>query len=424
MRAADVQDRSVEAPSPEEILAQLQRMTEDEVFRSSKRSVAFLKYVVMEALNGSGDQIKERTIGVEVFGRSASYDTNVDHIVRTAASELRKRLAIYYGDDKHRGELRIGLLPGSYLPKFAPAHETSPGDRLVALPIHPSPADEQQAPAPIPTPRKHRRRRVAGVPLVFWGAALALLIAALGYRWLRPASADSLFWQQVVNTPGPVLLAVGDVPNGPPRLPDDQTNPLSTPVPSEGPAQTLPLADAMTAARVVAVLEGRHKQVLIRRESSISFSDLRERAVVLIGAFNNEWSLRLTHSLRYSLALDPGQHVVYIRDAKNPSSRSWSWSTTQPRDPASGINSPRLQDYALISRIQPSETGHAVVVVGGLYTYGTEAAGEFLSDPDLMQTVARQIGSISPRGTLQIVLATTVTDGTPGPPRVVAVLTE
>lgn len=422
MRAADIQDRSLEEPRPEEILAQLERMLQDEVFRSSKRSVAFLKFVVTEALNGSGDHIKERTIGVEVFGRSASYDTNIDHIVRTAASELRKRLAIYYGDEKHRGELRIGLHPGSYLPKFAPAHETSPSDRPIAVPMHPAP-DEQQLPISI-TPEERRRRRLAGVPLLFWGLGLALLIAALGYRWLRPPSADSLFWQQVVNTPGPVLLAVGDVPNGPPRLPDDQNPSLSTPVPSAGPAQTLPLADAMTAARVVAVLETHNKQVLIRRDSSISFSDLRERAVVLIGAFNNEWSLRLTHSLRYSLALDPAQHVVYIRDSRNPSSRNWSWSTNQPRDPASGINSATLEDYALISRIQPSETGHALVVIGGLYTYGTEAAGEFLADRDLMQAVARQTGNMSVHGTLQIVLATTVTDGTPGPPRVVAVSTE
>ena len=65
--------------------------------------------------------------------------------------------------------------------------------------------------------------------------------------------------------------------------------------------------------------------------------------MVLIGAFNNEWSLRLTHQLRYSLALDPQEHLIYIRDAKNPSSRIWSWGTNQPREHARGINSPKLQ---------------------------------------------------------------------------------
>src|ERR1700723_4150599 len=102
----------------EMIRAQLDLMVRDEVFRSSKRSVTFLKYVVEQTLNGSADQIKERTIGVEVFGRKPSYDTNLDHIVRTAATELRKRLAIYYGGEKHRLELRMGLIPGSYIPRF------------------------------------------------------------------------------------------------------------------------------------------------------------------------------------------------------------------------------------------------------------------------------------------------------------------
>src|ERR1700677_3941693 len=109
--------------TPDMIRVQLDLLVRDEVFCSSKRSVKFLTYVVEQTLTGSADQIKERTIGVEVFGRKPSYDTNLDHIVRTAATELRKRLAIYYGDEKHRFELRMGLIPGSYIPRFTlPAH--------------------------------------------------------------------------------------------------------------------------------------------------------------------------------------------------------------------------------------------------------------------------------------------------------------
>jgi hypothetical protein len=60
-----------------------------------------------------------------------------------------------------------------------------------------------------------------------------------------------------------------------------------------------------------------------------------------------------------------------------------------------------------------------VVVIGGLYTYGTEAAGEFLDDPQLMQVIAGQIPQ-DPHKNIQIVLGTTVTDDTPGPPKVLA----
>ena len=83
-----------------------------------------------------------------------------------------------------------------------------------------------------------------------------------------------------------------------------------------------------------------------------------------------------------------------------------------------------MKDYALISRIWNSDTGHVVVVIGGLYTYGTEAAGEFLSDPELMQVIAKQIPQDDSHKNIQIVLGTTVTDDTPGPPKVLAVSVE
>ncbi|MGA2499857.1 MAG: hypothetical protein ABSF23_17800, partial [Terracidiphilus sp.] len=67
------------------------------------------------------------------------------------------------------------------------------------------------------------------------------------------------------------------------------------------------------------------------------------------------------------------------------------------------------------------ETGHVVVVIGGLYTYGTETAGEFLTDRHLMQDIANQARLNGSEQNLQIVLGTTVTDGTPGPPKVLAV---
>ena len=79
---------------------------------------------------------------------------------------------------------------------------------------------------------------------------------------------------------------------------------------------------------------------------------------------------------------------------------------------------------ALISRIWNSDTGRVVVVIGGLYTYGTEAAGEFLTDPQLMQSVAKAADLKDTHRNLQIVLATKVTDGTAGPPRVLAVSAE
>ncbi len=414
----------------EMVRAQLESLVRDEIFRSSKRSVAFLRYIVEQTLNGFADQIKERAIGVEVFGRNPAYDTNLDHIVRTAATELRKRLITYYADDRRRSELRIGLVPGSYIPKFTlpdPARHTEPEPEPEPpgfAATHGSPAhfgafaaQGEKAAAPNASARKAR--------WIWLAAAVGVAAGGMVFAWVHRASPQDLFWKPVLDTPGPVLLAVGDHPNGPPTLPDSAGGGSSlTPIPSSDASQTVPFADTVTVARVVAALEGRNKQVFIRRGNSSSFSDLREGAVVLVGAFNNEWSLRLTRQLRYSLDLDPEQHLVYIRDAKNPSSRAWSWATNQPAEPVTGVNSPRIHDYALISRIRDAGTGHVVVVIGGLYTYGTLAAGEFLTDPNLMQEVARTVNLNKPSENLQIVLGTTVTDGVPGPPAVLAVSAE
>ena len=329
-------------------------------------------------------------------------------------------------------ELRVELVPGSYIPRFmlpgqARHSAAEPGIEPETVEGSAEAHHSHALPGPIPLAGSKIAAkesapwwRHAYLTVAVVGVAATLVVA--GYAWMHRPSAEDLFWKPVVETPGPVLLAVGDHPNGPPTLPaEDGIGSPVTPVPSSDSSQTVPFADTVTIAKVVGALEARNKQVVIRRGSASSFSDLRGGAAVLIGAFNNEWSLRLTHQLRYSLAMDADKHLIYISDAKNPSSRIWSWGTNQPREPVTGANSPKLEDYALISRIRDSETGHVVVVVGGLYTYGTEAAGEFLTDPDLMEAIAKESGLNGKGQDLQIVLGTTVTDGTPGPPRVLAV---
>lgn len=420
--------------TPEMIRAQLDLLVRDDAFRSSRRSVAFLRYVVEQTLSGAASQIKERTIGIEVFGREPTYDTNLDHIVRTAATELRKRLAIYYGDEKHRYELRMGLIPGSYIPRFTlPEHPPngSGGNAAVADPLPMQPQATLEHLEVAPEPQLDLAMAAQGPsrrgPARFWvsvGCATVLVAAAFGtYGWLHRPTPQDLFWKPVLDTPGPVLLAIGDVPNGPPTPAEGDAD-SSTPILAPNPSHTLPFADAVTMARVVGALESGGKTVVIRNENSRTFSDLREGAVVLIGAFNNEWSLRLTRQLRYSLSLDADKHLIYIRDSKNPSDRSWSWATNQSRENVGQVHGPVLQDYALISRIRNSQTGHVVVVIGGLYTYGTQSAGEFLTDPRLMQAISKAVELDPAHPNLQIVLGTTVTDQTPGPPRVLAVSAE
>lgn len=400
-------------PSEDLVRRQLKHLAEDPIFRSSKRSVAFLRYVVERTLEGAADQLKERTIGVEVFGREPSYDTGSDHVVRTAASELRKRLAIYYAEEPHRSELRIDLHPGSYVPVFSLP--------LSEVPVPPAPNDPVAAVAVASAQKNshwNRRRLLYAAAVLVVLAGTVFLFGALGSETPR-----TRFWDPVLRASGPVLIAVGDVPDGPPSFTGDESTDMPpSPKPGKSMPPSVPFADTVTVARVTSLLSEGGKQVILRRESASSFSDLRQQPVVLIGAFNNEWSLRLTRPLRFSLAMDPARNVLYIRDRDHPESRQWSWNIARHARDTDPVTSAPLRDYALVSRIVNSETGQVVVVIGGLYTYGTQAAGEFLSDPQLM-SLAKAVPLGETSKNLQIVLETDATQETPGPPRIVAVTT-
>src|SRR5215469_13502010 len=101
------------------ILGELQSVIESPYFCNSKRYPALLRYIVENALAGNSDRLKERTLGIEVFDRPPTYDTNADTIVRYTAGEVRKRLLLYYSDGGRISSIRISLPVGSYVPEFS-----------------------------------------------------------------------------------------------------------------------------------------------------------------------------------------------------------------------------------------------------------------------------------------------------------------
>src|SRR5579872_638064 len=109
----------------EEVRNELRRILSGPSFQNSKRYAAVLKFIVDQTLDGNGNSLKERTIGIEVFGRAPDYDTGTDHAVRSAVAEVRKRLAKHY-ELNPVSRVRIEVLPGSYLPQFLCANALQP----------------------------------------------------------------------------------------------------------------------------------------------------------------------------------------------------------------------------------------------------------------------------------------------------------
>jgi len=99
----------------------LARVLASQEFRTSRRSQEFLRYVVENTLAGRTDTLKERTIGIDVFARPASYDPADDATVRVKAGEVRKRLDRYYTSEGRTDSLHIDLPAGTYIRPGRPA---------------------------------------------------------------------------------------------------------------------------------------------------------------------------------------------------------------------------------------------------------------------------------------------------------------
>ena len=101
----------------DEIAAQLHRILESPIFRTSDRLRRFLRFVVESSLSGR-EPAKEYQIATSVYDRPASYDPRVDPIVRVEASRLRAKLREYYETVGAGDPFQIVIPKGRYAPEF------------------------------------------------------------------------------------------------------------------------------------------------------------------------------------------------------------------------------------------------------------------------------------------------------------------
>ena len=106
-------------PAPDEVRAQLERMTASDDFNRSPQLGAFLRFVVESVLQGKSDRVKAYTIGVDVLRRDAKFDPQLDPIVRVEATRLRRTIDRYYAGLGADDTVRIDLPRGSYIPTFS-----------------------------------------------------------------------------------------------------------------------------------------------------------------------------------------------------------------------------------------------------------------------------------------------------------------
>jgi tetratricopeptide (TPR) repeat protein len=124
-------------PDPSAVASELERIAASASFRKAEQCVRLLRYVTRGTLEGRGSELKEYTLGVNVFERPDSFDPRTDPIVRLEARRLRLKLAEYYQLEGLDDPLVIQLPKGAYVPHFVPRHVPQP-DPPAAAPSKPS----------------------------------------------------------------------------------------------------------------------------------------------------------------------------------------------------------------------------------------------------------------------------------------------
>lgn len=147
--------------APEDIRAQLDRVVASDIFRSAPQLIAFLSYVVEQALAGRAAELKGYTIAVEAFGRPPEFDPQSDPIVRVEAGRLRKALNLYFAAEGVRDPVRIAIPVGAYVPSFTRQGFPEPEAATASF--------EPAQPAAVPG-RRWRAWAYAAAALVLTGA--------------------------------------------------------------------------------------------------------------------------------------------------------------------------------------------------------------------------------------------------------------
>jgi hypothetical protein len=414
----------------EEDIALLQQhvkeVIEGAAFKGSHRSGQFLQYIVDQAIAGHFESLKERVIGVELFGRSPSYDTGDDAIVRVTASDVRKRLLQHYGRYGATSEFRISLPLGSYIPEISRD-----------VPHHADPLPVEATVAHLETPAASAGLTVATFPAVHpevshdtksargrrWLVICLILtvvnVALWGLFWnhfARKASvaASTLPWSALFNSPHPLQLITSDPDiaeiqgyTGQPISISDYANHNYIPNPEKLTPEInqichillrgnkASLVDTPIAVSIAELAQASSKKVEVHTARSVQLSNLQtdDNFVLLGSPRSNPWTAFFSDQLNFRFVYDKDSGQEIIRNL-HPRPHEQAQYVPTALGWATG------QSYAIVALVRNPDQNGQVLLLGGANAEGTEAAGRLVTDLPRLTAVLKDCG-IAPAGPLQ-----------------------
>jgi hypothetical protein len=427
VREAEIARLARSEPELMALQQHLKEIIEGPAFKGSHRSGQFLKYIVDQSIAGHFELLKERRIGVELFGRSPSYDTGEDAIVRVTASDVRKRLQKHYGRNGAASEFRFTLPLGSYIPEITRDERRNAGSdsqpeihaelaflspRTAELNQYPLPASEDRAAAQaadqISAATKTAGRRWSGFLLLGILLLAAVCIVVWSHTAGTPAApALPAPWSILLKASHPTHLITSDPDivvvqeiTGSEIGVSDYANHKYVPDQAKLTPEEIRIyhsflwrdysaaaIDAPIAARVAVLAAENGKVVDVRASRSVQFADLKtdDNFIFLGSPRSDPWASLFSDQLDFRFVFDKAAGQEIIEDVRRRPNEMASYVPT-------ALGWATGQSYAIIAFLQNPDTNGHVLLVAGANAEGTEAAGRLITDLPRLSEALGQCG--------------------------------
>jgi|GEM_PF-993797 len=382
---------------PPEAAAALDQLLQSSTLGGRPRLREFLWYVGQKTLEGRAEDIKEKNIGIEVFGRHADYSAQDDTIVRVTARQLRQKLEEYYREEGREAAWIVEIPRGTYVPTFRPRSLVE-----ACEPQGPQSAEPTDL-VPVDT------RRTTWTGWAVAGVLAIALVCLLAVRfWPEPAPEPTML-SLLQNVPGQGVSVVcgdgvvqifkdltGDAPtveayesgafkNDPALLAAIGTgNPVWAQVKDR---QLVATGSIQSLARLVR--GGLFGKISVRHPQEIGVRDLVDgSAILLSGPFANPWVQLFEHKLNFRIIQDD-QHQAFIAN------------TSPHPGEASEYRNRRLAgkriSYARMAYMPNLSGKGRVLLIGGPSASLMELMGDAVSEPAFLKQIAARLGKENPR---------------------------
>jgi hypothetical protein len=399
-------NQPADQPTYEERRALIQRIAASAQFRRSARLRDFLLYVGTQSLKNGGAEIHEQEIGAKVFGRDSSYDRSQDNIVRVNATELRKRIELYFATEGAKEPLIVDIPRGGYKPIFCRRPPELPSGSAVSTEIfQSSDATLHNATAAPPfLERRHYRLHVvwAIVSLFLTVACLLLFQQVRAMHKLLNTWEDkpavSVLWKDFVKSSQQTDIVLPDASlsireelTGHPISLSDYINRQyineteSLPVSKDRRddlsniySHNLVAFGDFRAAQQILAFSPVGSSLRLTLSRFFQAESVKHDNLILIGGKKaNPWIYLFDDQMNFSLDYDDTRGLGYISNRHPRSGEAASY--TPSRYPSGFVG------YSVVAYLpNPSHNGN-VIILTGTDSDATSAAAEFLTSEEQLK---------------------------------------